>query len=104
MLRNLKLVDEVIPQKTLDYVDNLQNVKPDFVVHGDDWQQGPQKETRQRVIEVLKEWGGELIEPNYTAGISSTLIKEAIEDGLRVESPGATPNQRMRKLKKINIY
>ena len=101
MLRNLKLVDEVIPQKTLDYVDNLQNIKPDFVVHGDDWQQGPQRETRQRVIEVLKEWGGELIEPNYTAGISSTLIKEAIEDGLRVESPGTTPNQRMRKLRKL---
>ena len=98
MLKNLKLVDEVVPQKTLDYVENLRNIKPDFVVHGDDWKRGPQKETRQRVIEVLNEWDGELIEPNYTEGISSTLIKEAIEDRFRIGSTGTIPTHRMHKL------
>ena len=101
MLHNLKLVDEIIPQKTLDYAANLQIIKPDFVVHGDDWKQGRQKETRQRVIDVLDEWGGKLIEPEYTPGVSSTLIKEAIENNSRIESTGITPMQRLRSLKKL---
>jgi len=101
MLSNLKLVDEIAPQKTLDYVDNLRLFKPDFLVHGDDWQRGPQKETRKRAIQALLEWGGELIEPKYTEGISSTLIKEAIEDGFRIGSGGTTAIHRLRKLRKL---
>jgi len=101
MLENLKLVDEIVPQKTLDYVDNLKKIKPDYVVHGDDWRKGPQKRTRSRVIEILKEWGGELIEPEYTPGISSTLIKEAIQDNSRIETKGITPTRRLSSLKKL---
>lgn len=43
IVQNLKGVDEVIPQSTLDYVPNLKLLKPDFVVHGDDWKEGVQK-------------------------------------------------------------
>tara|TARA_B100000795_G_C22786752_1_gene434985 strand:+ start:63 stop:1367 length:1305 start_codon:yes stop_codon:yes gene_type:complete len=76
VLENIKFVKKVIPQKTLDYVDNLNMIKPDYVVHGDDWKTGVQKETRKRVIKVLTKWSGKLIEPKYTKGISSTLIKK----------------------------
>jgi len=58
IVENLKGVDRVIPQKTLDYVPNLRMLKPDYVVHGDDWKEGVQRETRQRVIDCLAEWGG----------------------------------------------
>ena len=101
MLKNLKLVDEIIPQKTLDYIPNLELIKPEFVVHGDDWKTGTQKETRERAKLALKKWGGQLIEPKYTPGISSTLIKEAIEDSSRLESVGITPTGRLRSLKKL---
>ena len=37
VVKNLKLVSKVVPQKKLDYVDNLNQLRPDFVVHGDDW-------------------------------------------------------------------
>ena len=104
MLENISLVDEIVPQETLDYEDNLRKIKPEFVVHGDDWKTGPQKGTRDKVIEVLSEWGGELIEPKYTTGISSTLIKEAMEDGLKIDSKGTTPNRRLRKLRKLLSY
>ena len=70
ILQNIKFVDKVIPQKTLDYVQNLKIVKPDFVVHGDDWKKGIQKKTRARVIKALKEWSGRLIEPKYTKNIN----------------------------------
>ena len=39
-------------------------IKPNFVVHGDDWKTGVQKKTRDRVVKTLKKWSGKLIEPN----------------------------------------
>ena len=66
ILQNIKFVDKVIPQNTLDYVKNLRIIKPDYVVHGDDWKKGVQKKTRARVINALRGWSGKLIEPKYT--------------------------------------
>ena len=78
ILENIKYVKKVIPQFTLDYVENLNKIKPEYVVHGDDWKSGVQKETRKRVVNALKKWSGKLIEPKYTQNISSTLIKKEI--------------------------
>lgn len=57
IISNIKGVDEIVPQETLDYVPNLRKLKPDYVVHGDDWREGVQKQTRQRVIDALNGWG-----------------------------------------------
>ena len=54
VIKNIKFVKNVIPQQTLDYVNNLKKINPDFVVHGDDWKKGVQKTTRSRVINTLK--------------------------------------------------
>ena len=78
IIQNIKYVKRVIPQQTLDYVENLNLIRPDFVVHGNDWKKGIQKKTRLRVIKTLKKWSGKLIEPQYTKNISSTLIKNKI--------------------------
>jgi len=66
VISNLKYVDNVVEQKQVDYEENLRKLKPDYVIHGDDWREGIQKKVRNRVIEVLKEWNGELIEFPYT--------------------------------------
>ena len=95
IVENLKGVAKDIPQKTLDYIPNLKELKPDFVVHGDDWKTGVQKEVRQRVIDTLAEWGGELVEPNYTEGISSTDLISA------VKAQGITPGKRMKTLRRL---
>lgn len=76
VVENIKGVSRIMAQDSLDYVANLRALKPDYVVHGDDWRNGVQTETRQRVIDALKEWGGKLIETPYTAGISSTALME----------------------------
>jgi len=80
VIENIRYVKKVIPQNTLDYVHNLELIKPDYVVHGDDWKTGVQKKTRERVIKVLKKWSGKLIEPKYTKNISSTLIKKEMSN------------------------
>ena len=70
----------VIPQTTLDYRPNLRTLQPSFVVHGDDWKNGRQSQTRQQVIDTLAEWGGRLVEPHYTEGISTTELIETCAD------------------------
>ena len=95
VVENLKGVEKVVPQESLDYVPNLRKIKPDIIVHGDDWKEGVQKEVRQRVIDVLKEWGGKLVEVAYTKGISSTYLNNKI---LEI---GTTPEIRMKRLKRI---
>ena len=95
IVENLKGVVKVIPQTSLDYVPNLKAIKPDYVVHGDDWKIGIQKKTRQRVIDTLAEWGGILIEPKYTEGISSTDLISAIK------AQGITPGNRMKTLRRL---
>lgn len=95
IVENLKGVSSVIAQEELDYVPNLKKLKPDLVVHGDDWKTGVQKETRQRVIDALKEWGGELVEIPYTKGISSTYLNA------KMKEIGTTPEIRMKKFKRL---
>ena len=95
IIENIKYVKKVIPQNTLDYVENLNLLKPNFVVHGDDWKKGVQKKTRQRVIKALKKWSGKLIEPSYTKNISSTIIKEEMNDFIY------SPVNRVSRLKRL---
>lgn len=95
VLENVKGVSKVIPQNTLDYVENLLLEKPDYVLHGDDWKEGVQKETRQRVIDTLSQWGGELIEIPYTEGISSTALNNVLKE------IGTTPEIRLARLKRL---
>ena len=95
IVQNIKYVKKVIPQKTLSYVANLNLIKPDFVVHGDDWKKGVQKQTRLDVIKTLKKWSGKLIEPKYTKNISSTIIKNKI---LEI---GVSPQNRISRLKRL---
>lgn len=95
VLENIKGVVKVVPQDTLDYTKNLQEYKPDFVVHGDDWKVDALKETREGVIRTLKEWGGKLIEPPYTKGISSTMLAE---DKFKC---GVTPEYRLKELRRL---
>lgn len=59
VVQNIKYVKKVIPQNTLSYVQNLNLIRPDFVVHGDDWKKGVQKQTRLDVIKVVRELGSE---------------------------------------------
>ncbi|RJP81614.1 MAG: phosphoenolpyruvate mutase [Desulfobacteraceae bacterium] len=95
VIENIKGVSQVVPQKTLDYVFNLEKIKPDYVLHGDDWKEGVQQKTRQRVIDTLAQWGGTLIEIPYTKGISSTRLHAAMKE------VGTTPEVRLKSLRRM---
>ncbi len=95
IVENLKGVSRVVPQDTLDYVPNLLELKPDYVVHGDDWKTGIQQEIREKVIDTLKQWGGELVEIEYTKGVSVSMLEQALQD------IGTTPQLRIHRLRKL---
>lgn len=78
VVKSLAAVKNVVPQKTMDYRSNLRKIKPNYVVHGDDWREGILKKNRSQVIKELKKWSGKLIEYPYTKNTSSTNIKESI--------------------------
>jgi phosphoenolpyruvate phosphomutase len=95
IVEGLKGVTHVVAQETLDYRPNLRKLKPDHVVHGDDWASGVQQKTRQQVIDVLSEWGGSLVEIPYTKGISSTQLNQALKE------VGTTPEIRLKQLRRL---
>lgn len=95
IVENIKGVSHVVAQTTLDYVPNLEKLKPDFVVHGDDWKEGVQKETRQRVIDCVSKWGGKVVDIPYTPGISSTSLNA------QVKEIGTTPAVRQKLLRRL---
>jgi len=95
IVENIKGVKEVIPQTTLDYIPNLIKLKPDYVVHGDDWKTGIQRAVRQKIIDNLSTWGGKLVEVPYTKGISSTKLNNQIRE------IGTTPDLRRARLKRL---
>jgi phosphoenolpyruvate phosphomutase / 2-hydroxyethylphosphonate cytidylyltransferase len=95
IIQSLTLVKNVVLQNTLDYGDNILKLKPDFLVHGDDWRKGIQKETREKVVEYLSSYGGELVEVPYTVGISSSKIQE------EVKRNGITSDERRSSLRNL---
>tara|TARA_B100000614_G_scaffold251378_1_gene262817 strand:+ start:2358 stop:3650 length:1293 start_codon:yes stop_codon:yes gene_type:complete len=95
IIEQIKGVDKVIEQRTHNYRENLLILRPNYVVHGDDWREGPQKKVRDEVIETLKEWNGELVEIPYTENISSTILNKNMRE------IGTTPNTRLSLLKRM---
>ncbi len=76
ILQNIKGVSSVVVQDSLDYTDILNKLRPDIVVHGDNWKEGYQATIRENVIKTLGEIGGELIEFPYTVLDTESVLDE----------------------------
>ena len=95
VLENLSMVSAVMPQESASYKENLESLKPDFVVHGDDWLNTNQRRYRDEVVETLKAWGGELVEVPYSNNINDLHIKE------QMTKLGITTSARMGRLRRL---
>ena len=79
VIENLKMIKEVIPQDSASYRKNILKIKPNFIVHGDDWKYNYKKKYREEVIELLKKWNGELIEIPYSKDIQEVKLKVVLQ-------------------------
>ena len=95
VVENIKGVKSIVSQNLDNFESILRTLKPDYVVHGDDWKFGIQKKIREQVIKTLKKWSGKLVEPKYTKNISSSKIKNKIIE------LGTSPENRKSKLKRL---
>ena len=95
LIENISGVERVVEQKTLSYADILRRLKPDYVVHGDDWVDGFQRPIRDEVVGILSEYGGELVEFPYS--------RDAKYDELdrRSRAQLSMPDMRRGRLKKL---
>lgn len=80
VIGSVRGVSRVVPQTSRDYEENLRKYRPAYMVHGTDWREGPLADVREKAISILAEWGGEIVEPAYTEGISSSSIKRMIRE------------------------
>ena len=95
LFENIAGVEKVIEQKTLSYKKNLDTLKPDYVVHGNDWCEGFQQPIRQEVIDVLAGYGGQLVEYPYS---NNPMYKE-LDAAHRAEA--SMPDVRRGRLRKL---
>ena len=98
IIKNIKYVDKVVEQKSLSYKDNLKNIKPDYVVHGDEWKNDNLKYIREETLNVLKEIGGKLIEYPFSTDKEFSVLEYKSAEYLSI------PEVRRGRLKKILSY
>ncbi len=94
ILQSINGIKKIIPQKEWEYCNNLKKIKPDFMLHGDDWKFNEPK-LRAKTLETLKKVGTKLIEIPYTKNISSSGLNE------RMFQQNMLPNNRMSSLKRM---
>ncbi len=95
VVENIKGVSKVVVQEDWSYVPNLIKLKPDYIIHGDDWKSGAMRRIREDVYAVMKSQSGEVIEIPYTKGIDSSAL---VENAKRI---GTTPEVRMKTLRRL---
>lgn len=95
LLEGIKGVTKVIPQTTLSYSENVRTLKPDYVVHGDDWVTGFQKPIREELLEILRVYGGELVEYPYSQKAEYKNLEKSQKEIL------CMPDFRRGRLKKL---
>lgn len=95
LIKEIPEVDEVIVQHDIMYDTVIEKLRPDYVVHGDNWKRGPEKAIRDNVEALLGKYGGELIEPSYTYNDNVKLADDKLKEKL------AMPEYRRRRLRQI---
>ena len=95
LYKNLEGVEEVVIQNDMLYDDIIASIKPDYVVHGDNWKEGPEKPLRDHVESLLKEFGGELVDIPYTYNDEVRKIDLQLKEKL------AMPEYRRKRLRQL---
>lgn len=95
VVESIKGVSRVVPQDDWSYIPNLLALRPDYIIHGDDWKEGAEAEMRKEVFNVMAQIGGQVIEVPYTKGINSSSLTE------EMKGIGTTPDVRLKSLRRL---
>lgn len=95
LYRSLDGVDSVVIQDDMLYDDVLSLIRPDYVIHGDNWRTGPEAEIRARLLRSLEALGGQLIEVPYTRNERVSRADRLLREKL------AMPEYRRKRLRQL---
>lgn len=88
-------VAEVVVQDDFLYDQVLAELRPDYVIHGDNWKSGPMEAIRRNVLAALEAYGGELIEVAYTCNEQVRKVDSLLKEKL------AMPEYRRKRLRQL---
>lgn len=89
------LASSVIIQNEIMYDRIIEELRPDYIIHGDNWRKGPENAIRQNVLDNLGRYGGELVEVGYTYNENVKKIDDNIREKL------AMPEYRRKRLRQL---
>ncbi len=95
LYESLEGVSRVVIQDDYLYDDVIATLKPDYVVHGDNWQNGPERAIRNNIEGLLATYGGTLIEVPYTRSEQARKVDQQLREKL------AMPEYRRRRLRQL---
>lgn len=95
LYKSLAGVDEVLVQDSIMYDEIIEKLHPDYVVHGDNWKEGPEAVIRENVLKCLSSFGGELIEIGYTYNSDVKKIDKQLREKLSM------PEYRRKRLRQL---
>lgn len=95
IVKETGLVHEVMVQDEITYDKVMENLRPDYIVHGDNWKEGPENFIRENVLQNIKRWGGELVEVPYTYNEKVKRIDDLMKEKL------AMPEFRRKRLRQL---
>ena len=95
MYQQLEGVAQVVVQHSVMYEDIFETIKPDYVIHGDNWREGSESAIRAHVAARLQEYGGQLIEVSYTYNEHVKKIDRQLQEKL------AMPEYRRKRLRQL---
>lgn len=95
LYRSIEGVYDVIVQEDMYYDDVINQIKPFYILHGDNWKEGSMSVIRTHVIERLSEYGGEIVDVPYT------ITEETRKIDLRRREKLAMPEFRRKRLRQL---
>lgn len=95
LVKEIEGIEEVVIQNTIMYDGIIESIRPDYVIHGDNWKSGPEAAIRNNVLHLLSQYGGQLIEVPYTYNENVRKIDDRIKEKL------AMPEFRRKRLRQL---
>lgn len=95
LYRSIDGVEEVVIQDDMMYDDVITLIHPDYVIHGDNWKEGPESAIREHVEKLVTAYGGEIIDVPYTYNERVKKIDMQLREKL------AMPEYRRKRLRQL---
>ena len=95
MIKKIPGVTDVLVQDEVMYDKIVSQLKPDYIIHGDNWKEAPLSALRDNAEKLLSAYGGKIIDVPYTFNENVKRVDKKTNERL------AMPEYRRKRLKQL---